>query len=140
MRYFSLILVTLFTLTLSASADDSTGTFYQWTDSSGIVSVTDDPEAIPPAYRDSVQVRTWEELRAKTEHHLTPADTASQVFFSGPPASRSTPAPACEGPRTVRRIRVQEGDRNFPVFLTFDGCGRLLSSTRTNPDVLLIEP
>ena len=108
--------------------------FYQWTDSYGTACFTDDPKAIPRAYRDAAVLRSFDSLPP-----IMPLQESRYPYVSSfggfVESQRSLPGPA-QGFVTIERQRVQEGPYNRPYYTVREG-GRVISVTRQQPRVVI---
>ena len=68
------------TLALGVMSIPAFATIYKWIDANGNVGFTDDPEKIPPAYRDSATSETTSRLRASSQADCSAA--ARSLGFS----------------------------------------------------------
>lgn len=128
------------------AGEAANGTFYQWTDSDGVIFATDDPENIPPKYQAEARQRTFSEIG---DQRLTPVVVPGSEYRKGLESSlnrarfiRGTSAAVnpnrlndCTGPVEVRSSRRQFDGFSRQVFIVIDECGREVSVTPFYPDL-----
>lgn len=138
--------LTLTILSLFLSVPALAGTFYQWTDSDGVVSMTDDVKRIPPAYRDTAAERRFEDIKDRRTPVTVPAadyEAALTASLERQRAlnSRTTVNPNrlrdCTGPVTITHERRDYQERgqslNSMFFVTRNACGDEIAVTREQP-------
>jgi len=129
-------LITGFIFAMGADAGD----FYQWTDSSGAISFTDDAKQIPAKYKTKAVERDFADLSVKK---VTPENTSGDTAALDSRLARlreanalpPRPARECEGHVTVTSDRIQVGDYNTRVFIVRNECGETVSVTPFYPSV-----
>ena len=136
-----LLLIAALAKTAKAGGEDSSGDFFAYTQSNGVVSFTDDQKRIPSSAR-NVTSHTWEELAARQQSRETPMAIPSSEYRVFYPATKITEEinpnrlTDCTGPLTVESFRSQQGATNRRMYSVVDSCGRVISTTPNQPVVL----
>lgn len=119
--------------------------FYQWETSEGTLSFTEEPTRIPLAYESQAVERSFEDVAAKTEDHLTPHSTSHpNALQSRLRHLRELNAVNQENPNRqtvcnkavyVSSVRQQVGEYNRRFLVVTDECGRTVSVTQHYPHI-----
>ncbi len=132
-------------LFLVATHEAEASDFYQWTDSAGAISFTDDESRIPAAFKEAVEVIRIEGLKSFEQGSIVAPSTYAvdlearlthlrSMRIESIFASRQRPRD-CTGHVFVTSERFQIGDYNRRFYTVFDECGRVVSVTRSRPAV-----
>ena len=124
-----------------AKADGTSGDFFSYTQSNGVLAFSDDQKRIPSSAR-NVTSRTWEELAARQQSRETPMAIPSSEYRVFYPTTKTNEEvnpnrlTDCTGPVTIETFRSQQGATNRRMYSVVDSCGRVVSTTPNQPVVL----
>ncbi len=107
------------------------GDIFQYVDSYGVTSFTDDEKRIPAAYKDAAEKIVLEDAF----QDMVTVVTATPEIGTPSVEEGSEFVEPCTGAVTVTSERRQFGDFNRTVYLVHDECGNLVSETFSQPEV-----
>lgn len=139
--------VALLVAASESHADEPPAVVHMYVTSDGIVSFTDDPEAVLEKYRDEAETVQVDGL-VDYERGTTTNPIASERYalalearlahlrqVNAKPPVNPNRLNDCSGHVTVRKVRVQEGPYNRAKMVATDECGRVISVTGQYPEV-----
>jgi hypothetical protein len=118
------------------------GEIFRYVTSDGTVSFTDDVKRIPAAYKDVAETVVLEgefkEFGRLSVITVDPTDLTSLVATKlvNRDFHRAFVS-TCDGHISVTSERVQFGDFNRTVYYVYDECGKLVSTTFSQPEVYI---
>ena len=102
--------------------------FYTWTEDSGAVAFTDEPNQVPEKFKASAQEGSWADVQTKVDAKTSVVDPDVWSRPAAPlPPLVEEPNPnltdECDQVPLITSRRVQVGDYNRELFFAFDSCG-----------------
>lgn len=146
LRWIPLIAMLMVLAALAFAMEANAGTFWQWTDDDGVVSVTDDVKRIPARYADRAVERQFEQIVDRRTPVTVPATEYEAALTRSLERMREVNARTtvnpnhlrdCTGPVTITKERRDYEERgqslNSMFFVTRNACGDVISVTREQP-------
>jgi hypothetical protein len=130
MRRIAIVVALILMMATTAYA----GEIFRYVDSDGTISFTDDVKRIPAAYKD-VAEKVVLEGEFKNFDALTIVTVTPEIVI--PDVTFDRAFVACTGHVSVTSERVQFDDFNRTVYYVYDECGKLVSTTFSQPEVYI---